>query len=288
MSIISNLKNKLYKKKEELYFVVDRECDVFSYQKLENHIKDLRDGKIKEFGLSIVNPDFLESKEEELSLSRSLLSYQKGKTPFYLRVSMYQIVEPKNFRLTLTFVLNQKLKRFTRVEAKIDDIISIWNHLISGRDLSEYHFANWFDKSEWYENYLKIRERQEKIELEHPPLLNDLYWDFTGGRYQNKETFIKAVDTYQRELKKKWDPEEKLNAPLELIVFYSYLKDGREKTGKMTLKNPKAWTSSDLLMAIHNKCANKIQIQDNHFMEGLSYHNHNKEGIPSYFLHLGS
>lgn len=275
-------------KREKLYITIDSQVEKNSHQDVKEQIEKLKEEKIQSFGLSSVNPDFLQSKEIELSLSRVLLAHKDHNTPFYFRVTRYQIIEPKNFRLRITFTSNQEIKFYEHTGASEKNVSSIWNHLIAGGKLSEYDFSEWFDNSSWLAGYLQQRKKQEEIELQHPPLLIDVFWDFSGSRFKNNETFIQVVNDYHKELDKKWKPNENLKAPLELIVFYPYWKDDREKTGKMTLKNPQSWTKADLLLAIHNKCVTKIQSQDNHFMEGLTYHNQDKSGIATYFLNLGS
>ncbi len=279
---------KKNKRRDKIYFTVDKKSEIFSSQDIQEYIEKLKEEKIDSFGLSSVPPNFLQSKESDLSLSRILLTHKEQNTPFYFRVSLYQVVEPKNFRLLLIFISNKEVKRYVCTEATAENFELFWMHLINGSELLEYNFSKWFDESEWYEEYLQIRRQQEEKELQYPPLLTDLFWNFQGNKFQDKRTFVEAVDNYHKEFNKKWNSNENVEAPSELIIFYPYKKDGREKTGRMTLKNLQPWTKADLLLAIHNKCATKIQYQDNHFMEGLTYHNHNKANVATYFLNLGS
>ncbi|MFV0542026.1 MAG: hypothetical protein ACK5MZ_12460, partial [Aestuariibaculum sp.] len=53
-------------KREKLYITIDSQVEKNSHQDVKEQIEKLKEEKIQSFGLSSVNPDFLQSKEIEL------------------------------------------------------------------------------------------------------------------------------------------------------------------------------------------------------------------------------
>lgn len=277
----------------EFYFIVnDNEYEVLSKQNIIEFLSRLDLEKIQSFALSSVIPDFLNAKEIDLALTRSLLSNHKIKFPFHLKFLRHRIVEPKDYRIRFTFSQNEKINQYECTGATINECINIWNHLIENQNCNNfiwnYENSNWGNQTEWYLNYLSIREKQEQKELAHPPLMTNVSWSFLGDTYKDKQEFATVVTNYMSNLGKHWNPNEKISAENEFIVYYSYFVDGREKTGKITAKSLTSWTSLDLLFLIHNKCVKKISNQDNHFFEGLTYYQDDNNGKPIYFMELGS
>lgn len=277
------------KTEEELFYLENYKISVLpSKQDFFNRMNLLISDDISSIALSSVDPAFLEADEDELELSRALINEPKTSNPFYFRITQFSIIEPINFRLRLTFSSNKLIYRYEGLGANLVEISNIWHHLTSHKECSKYEFDGWNDKTDWYAGYLKQRAEQEKKELENPPLLRNVYWNFSGNTFKVKEEFISAVHDYHLEIGKKWESNNKIIDLSVLIISYQYIKENRTRIGKMTLKNTEPWTEAELLFAIHNKCATKIQEQDHHFLQGLTYHNHNKDGIPTYFLNLGS
>ncbi|WP_036153789.1 hypothetical protein [Maribacter forsetii] len=277
------------KTKEKLFYLENYKIsELPSKQDFFSRMNLLISDDISSIALSSIDPAFLEAKEEDLTLSHALTNEPKISNPFHFRITKYSIANPISFRLRLTFSSNESIYRYEALGANLVEISNIWHHLISHKECSKYKFDGWNDKSNWYTGYLLQRKAQEKKELENPPLLTNVYWNFSGNTFKNKEEFIATVHDYHLQIGKKWESNNKTIAVPVLIISYQYIKENKTRTGKMTLKNTEAWTEADLLLAIHNKCATKIQNQYNCFIEGLLFHDHNKDGIPTYFLNLGN
>jgi hypothetical protein len=276
--------------RNELYFILDDEkYETFSNQNVQDYLTQLASEQISPFALSSVEPVYFNAKERDLALTRSLLANTKVKFPFHLKIRMHQIVEPKSYRPLLTFVRDGKINQYECWGATKNEVFDLWNHLAVNQECDTFNWdEKWSDISEWYAGYLSAREEQERKELAYPPLLRDIWWNFSEGTFKIKEEFANVVNDYHKELGKKWNPDEKVLVNEELIVYYPYYVDDSERTGTMTLKNTESWTALDLLFAIHNKCVKKISGQDAHFFEGLSYYQDNAKGVPIYFLNLGN
>jgi len=283
-------RNLVGKTKKKTYFIIDSsKIEVYSGQSIQKYLKQLESDQIYSIALSSITPDFLKSREIDLTLSRSLLSATQEKSPFYFWISKSRIVDPIAYRLRITFVANKKITQYECPYANIDEIPLIWNYLKNNNESSRFKYGKgWFNNSKRFINYLSIREKQELKELAHPPLLKDIFWDFSENRCKEREKFVGSVSSYHTKIGKNWNPNKEISAPQELIIHYPYYSNGSNRTGKITLLNSVPWTTGDLLFAIHNKCVTKIRNQDNHFFEGLSYHQDNTKGIPTYFLNLGS
>lgn len=126
-------------------------------------------------------------------------------------------------------------------------------------------------------------------------ILSQVLWSFSR-RFDDRSSFDAAVRRYHLDIVKsdeRWRPEA-LVVPCQMVrVHFEYWElepTEREVEETLALKTEHAagFTALELLFQIHREVTTKLAPMDRKFFEGLSLRSADTDGVPFYWLSLGS
>jgi hypothetical protein len=123
-------------------------------------------------------------------------------------------------------------------------------------------------------------------------LMGRISWSLGFKKYQDYNEFIKEVTERTHQIfgeKTSWDPDKVIDSDNQIVVlFQAFWKDeDDELTITIDSPNGKGISMGQALFEINNQGYWMFENVDKHFFEGISY-SEDYEGVPHYFLHMGS
>ena len=122
-------------------------------------------------------------------------------------------------------------------------------------------------------------------------IMLETYWGFYGGKYNSREEFIREVIDYNKDLGKKWRPNETVLDCQNITIQYSYWNNKekivQEQDFNLMADNPSGFTAGELLYKIHNQVVDQLEKEDYRFFEGLTLwkeKNNDERSTPLYFI----
>lgn len=138
--------------------------------------------------------------------------------------------------------------------------------------------------------------------MNYPEILfKDIYWTFWEPSYNNQDDFQEAFKTYHKSIgyKGKYPPikwnEVCITASKVILQYVIFPSNDNEEIAEPQVKlladNGTSFTPKELLFKMHNSLREKLENEDHHFFEGLTFstdQDPNYKGFPVYFVDLGS
>ncbi len=138
--------------------------------------------------------------------------------------------------------------------------------------------------------------------MNYPEILfKDIYWTFWEPSYNNQDDFQEAFKTYHKSIgyKGKYPPikwnEVCITASKVILQYVIFPSNDNEEIAEPQVElladNGTSFTPKELLFKMHNSLREKLENEDHHFFEGLTFstdQDPNYKGFPVYFVDLGS
>jgi hypothetical protein len=120
-------------------------------------------------------------------------------------------------------------------------------------------------------------------------LLPYLRWSISGKPYTDRGAFEAAVKNYQ-DSPDTFQPQEVVLPVSRVAVQFMCWKDGDqvEPVVELATGDGRAFTAGEFLFQLHNAVVGPLGDDDHHHFEGLTLTKPAREGIPLYYLRLGS